>query len=330
MIAKADLIVQLLKLVDEVWQSGQVDAHRRGAPKVYSEQSMFKVNLVNVLKHLWSHRSVWRVLTTYPALQQACGLKRVPDRRTLDRRLAKLAPLLEEQIEGLGLSLVLEEITDGQSAAGDGSVLEACGQSWDRTDQKANYLPPKSHGVDTQAAWLKSGYHGWTYGYKMHVVSSIAPTTVRAVLAARVTSNDSENYVMRELLTRLPASLESVWLDKSYDDKHLIQVGAQRNLAVLAPLRQAIGKTTSLERRQRYAYLHTPQGRARYQRRAASIEPFFGTLKDLFPLQHLPVRGLARVANLVLGTLYTWNLLILYNFISLRPLGAFKSILEVL
>jgi len=47
-----------------------------------------------------------------PLVTSACGLVRLPDRRTLGRRLDKIAPQAEAQIQVWGLTLSLEAITE--------------------------------------------------------------------------------------------------------------------------------------------------------------------------------------------------------------------------
>src|SRR5437762_1496462 len=80
-------LIQLLALIDIVWQD-----NGGGSLNFYSEQTMFKVYIGSLLKQLWSCRSLWRYLSGTPLVAQACGLVRIPCRRTLDRRLAEIGP----------------------------------------------------------------------------------------------------------------------------------------------------------------------------------------------------------------------------------------------
>lgn len=232
-------------------------------------------------------------------------------------------------MEALGLCLVLEGVTEGSVAAGDGSAIEAAGPAWDRNDQKAGRVPDKLRGVDKEAAWIQSSYHGWVYGYKAHVVTTVAPTTVRVVLSAALTSSDCESHVLRTLLPALPDTLDSLLLDKGYDDEKLAQACRERGLTVIAPLHKPVAPSTSATRRQRAVFLTSALGKARYQQHSCTIEPFFATIKDLFHLHRAPVRGLQQVAALVLGALYAWNLLVLFNFLNHHSLGHVKPILEL-
>jgi hypothetical protein len=83
MITAEHPLIQLLTLIDVVWIDAEPSQLKRGGPKFYSEKTMFKVYLVSLLKQLWAHRSLWRYLSSIPLVASACGLVRLPDRRTL-------------------------------------------------------------------------------------------------------------------------------------------------------------------------------------------------------------------------------------------------------
>jgi Transposase DDE domain len=323
-------LIQLLALIDMVWIETDNVEVRRGAPKWYSEQTMFKVYVVSVLKFLWRRRSLWRYLSGTPLVAGACGLARIPDRRTLDRRLREIAPQAEAQIVALGLVLSLEAVTDATVAASDGSAFATPGPVWHKQAKAAGVVPEGLHGLDREADWIPSEYHGWVYGYKAHVTISVAPTTVRVVLGACVTGSACESHILQARVKDLPPLLRTLLLDAGYDDGDLIADCAQRGIEVLAPLSKPVGKTTSQDRRDRAAYLASPTGKARYRQRGCSIEPFFATIKDFFHLDPLPVQGKIKASAFILLALYAWNLIVLFNFVHDRPLGEVKPILDLL
>ena len=330
MITAEHPLIQLLALIDVVWIEAEAGTLKRGAPKVYSQQVMFKVYVVSMLKQLWAHRSLWRYLSSMPLVASACGLVRIPDRRTLDRRLAEIAPQAEVQIQALGLVLSLEAVTDATVAASDGSVFATPGPVWHKAAKQAGIIPEGLHGLDTEADWIQSTYHGWVYGYKAHVSISIAPTTVRAVLGATVTGSACESHVLQARVKALPPLVSTLLLDAGYDDSGLMADCAQCGIEVLTPLSKPIGKSTSQARRDRAAYRASPEGKARYQQRGCSIEPFFATIKDFFHLDPLPLQGKTNASVFILLALYAWNLIVLFNFVNNRPLGAVKPLLDLL
>lgn len=260
----------------------------------------------------------------------ACGLESIPDRRTLDRRLTEIAGQAEAQIQALGLALSVEAVTDATVAASDGSAFATPGPVWHKKDKAAGVIPNGLHGLDTEADWIQSTYHGWVYGYKAQVTVRVAPTTVRVVLGATVTGSACESHVLRERIAALPPRVETVLLDAGYDDGQLISACTEQGIEVLVPLAKPLGKTTSQDRCDRAAYLASAEGKSRYRQRGSSIEPFFATLKDFFQLDPLPVQAKRAASAFMLLALYAWNLIVLFNFMNGRPLGAIKSILEML
>jgi hypothetical protein len=330
MITKDHPLIQLLEVIDMVWATKEGQGTTRGTPKYYSEQTMFKVYVVSLLKKLWERRSLWRYLSSMPLVASACGLRRIPDRRTLDRRLVEIVPQAERQISALGLVLSIEAVSDGKVAASDGSAFATPGPVWHKRDKAAGRIPDGLHGLDTQADWIQSTYHGWVYGYKAHVTTSVAPTTVRVVLTAAVTGSACESHILQEHLEDLPPVVNTLLLDAGYDDADLLAECAVRGIEVLVPLSKPVGQSTSQQRRDRQAYLASPQGKSRYKLRACTIEPFFATLKDLFRLDPLPVQGKINASTVILLALYLWNLVVLFNFMNNHPLGEVKSVLELL
>ena len=330
MITADQLLIELLALIDLVWVEAERSELKRGAPKWYSEQTMFKVYVVSVLKQLWRRRSLWRYLSGTSVVASACGLGRIPDRRTLDRRLREIAPQAEAQIQAMGLVLSLEVVTDASVAASDGSAFATPGPVWHKKDKAAGVIPEGLHGLDTEADWIQSDYHGWVYGYKAHVTISVAPTSVRVVLGATVTGAACDSHVLKTRVKDLPPLVRTLLLDAGYDDGDLIAECAKHAIEVLAPLSKPIGTSSPQDRRDLAAYLASPVGNSRYKQRGCSIEPFFATIKDFFHLDPLPVQGKTKASAFILLALYAWNLIVLFNSAHDRPLGAVKPVLDLL
>ena len=69
-------------------------------------------------------------------------------------------PQAERQIQTLGLVLSLEAVTDARVAASDGSAFATPGPVWHKADKQAGMIPEKLRGLDTEADWIQSTYHG--------------------------------------------------------------------------------------------------------------------------------------------------------------------------
>jgi hypothetical protein len=100
-------LIELLALVDMVWQDS------RPSMRLYSEQSMFKLYVVSLVKQLWSRRSVWLGADTERTdVGQAVGRNRAAGGASN---------------RGVGTGAVAGRGTDGSIAASDGSEFEAAG-----------------------------------------------------------------------------------------------------------------------------------------------------------------------------------------------------------
>ena len=181
-------LIQLLALIDEVWITVEGEAGRKGAPRLYSEKTMFKVYIVSVLRKLWARRSLWRYLQNTPLVAAPVGC---PASQTVSRLTDgyRTLPHRRKPKYALGLVLALEAVTDATVVASDGSAFATSGPVWHKKGKQAGQIPAGLHGLDTEADWIQSTYHGWVYGYKAHVSISVAPTTVRVVLDATVTGS---------------------------------------------------------------------------------------------------------------------------------------------
>jgi hypothetical protein len=63
--------------------------------------------------------------------------------------------------------------------------------------------------IDTEAEWSKSGWHGWWYGWKLHVAMTVG--SVWIPLAAELTvANRGDNEEAPSLLEQLPEEVRYV------------------------------------------------------------------------------------------------------------------------
>ena len=96
MVAEDHTLLKLLVLVDELYEKGEAEPRNRGRPYLYSEVNMLKVFVVMALKRIKHFKSLYRFLEQNPAVRAGCGLDRLPDRRTLGRRLKSFPPFAQE------------------------------------------------------------------------------------------------------------------------------------------------------------------------------------------------------------------------------------------
>ena len=222
MIYQDSVLVQLIVLIERIPSPPPPLRRRRGRPIFYSEKLFMKALVIMILRRLHRVGELLAVLEEpTPGMKMVRELLseqgRFPTRRTFQRRLKALPERLPEQIGCLGRYLV--EVlkpweSRGRAVALDSTVLQAKGGVWHKKDREAGIVPHSS--IDTEAGWTKSGWHGWVYGWKLHL--AICVCEVWIPLCCRLTpANTADNEVAPYLIEQLPDEARFVLGDIHYN-----------------------------------------------------------------------------------------------------------------
>lgn len=309
MVATESNLVTLVELVDRLPLPTPARAGR-GRPNVYSDRLFLKALVIMSVKRLATVPLLLAVLEQptgemqhLQALLREHG--RYPSRRTFERRLGAIPDTLSAQIACLGqylLGLIQPWAACGRAAAIDSTVLRANGGVWHKKDREANIVPHTS--IDTEAHWTKSGWHGWVYGWKLHLVTTVA--AVWLPLAAELTpANTADNELAFELLDMLEGELRLLLGDSAYNDPELSEECEARGITLV---------TTK-----RGCYPHTDDGvevrRIFHALRSHAIENFNGQFKGIFDAnQPMPTRGLLATRRFALGAVLVYQLTVWHRF----------------
>ncbi len=318
MLPREPLLVTLVKLVDRIPQPPPPQKRGRGRPKVYADRLFVKALLVMIIRRLYTAYSLLAFLDQDTELTHALRAEltdaqgRFPSRRTWERRLQALPDSLPALIGALGRTLVAllqPWVRQGRAVALDSTPLRAKGGVWHKKDREAGVVPHST--IDTEAHWSKSGYHGWWYGWKLHLACTVGSLWIP--LAAELTpANVYDAQPAPDLVQQLPVETRYVLGDRHYRDDDLRQLCQQtgRFLVTTRP-----GK-----------YPHHNGGvevrRIFHQLRSKANEPFNGLFKNVFEWGgHVPVKGLNRTRLIVLGAVLLYQLVLLYQFEHGQTLG---------
>jgi len=304
MIAEVSFLTALLRLVDQI-PFPDPSPRGRGRPPVYSDRLIVKALVIMVVKHLPRVHTLLAVLAEPEmAPLRACLTEQgtIPSRRTWERRLDDLPATLPTLIRLVGhalLGMVDVWPTGGAAVAIDSTVLKARGGVWHQKDRRTGTVPHSS--IDIDANWTKSGWHGWVYGWKLHLVTTVSD--VWLPLAADLTpANTADNVQARTLLTDLPPVVHAVLGDCHYDDPALWEhLDAEHRLLITTKRGKALD--AGVEVRRMFQQL-----------RSHSIEPFNQQFKDIFDV-HRPVSTKGRLATTrsVLGAVLVYQLALWYQ-----------------
>jgi hypothetical protein len=180
MIEHDTLLVTLVKLVGRVPSLPPPARRRRGRPPRYPDRLFLQALVMMIVRHLHTVHALLSVLAQpTPEMQTLRTLLtvdgRLPTRRTWERRLHAIPATLPAQIGCLGRALVAAIqpwAMCGRAAAIDRTLLRARGGVWHQKDRAAGLVPHTA--IDTEAHWTKSGWHGWVYGWKLPMGTTVA------------------------------------------------------------------------------------------------------------------------------------------------------------
>jgi Transposase DDE domain len=300
------LLVQLLGLIDQLPLAPA--PARGGRPCVYSERVFLKAVVVMVVRHLATVHALLAVLeqpdmtAVRGALTDEQG--RFPARRTWERRLKALPTHLPAQIALLGEQARVRLdpwASGGRAVAIDSTPLVARGGVWHTQDRAAGAVPHTS--IDTEAHWTHSGWHGWVYGWKLHLVVTVAGVWL-PLAAALTPANAADNEQAPTLLDALTPEHVFVLGDTAYNDPAIRRHCARHRRILVAT--------------KRGAYPHSDDGaavrRIFHELRSRAIENCNGQFKGIFDCRRpVPTKGQIPTQRYVLGAVLVYQLALLHQ-----------------
>jgi hypothetical protein len=304
-------LVLLVQLVERAPLPLSPAKRRRGHPRQCSDQLVLKALVIMLVRRVTTVHGLLQMLAedtaemrTLRALLTEGG--HFPCRRTWARRLRALPTTLPEYIAGLGallVRLIQPWRQSGRAVAMDSTALRARGGVWHQKHREAGIVPHTS--IDTDARWSKSGWHGWWYGWKLHVAGVVAACWIP--LAARLTeANVADGEVALHLAAALPAEARFVLGDHHYQTEELqaycLQTG--RILICSRGNRKIVTDDPGREVRRVFHTL-----------RSLAIENWNEQFKSMFEGHgQVPTKGKTNTQRFVLGAVFLYQLIVWYRF----------------
>jgi hypothetical protein len=229
----------------------------------------------------------------------------VPDRTTLSRRYKAFSPVLQDFIAFVGqYAEDLDPQFTSQDLYTDKSLFKAQGPVWHQRDRQVGRIPDKLRHLDTDASWSKSGYHGWVYGYGLHLVDNRVgfPKWVQLETAAVAESDVIDQQAVPLIEHFHP---ETVSTDNSYAKARRIRQWATQGVVLLSPTAKWVkGRYATAYHR----YIQQPENAELLRSRRTAIEPVFDLIAHVLGTtakqKQLPIQKLANVRTcLALATL---------------------------
>jgi hypothetical protein len=310
MVPQDSMLVTLVKMVDHLPMPALPRKRGRGHPKVYTDRLFLKALVIMIVRHLHTVHELLSVLAQpTPEMMTLRELlterEQFPSRRTWERRLKAIPATLPAQIGCLGrhlVSLIQPWATSGRAVAIDSTVLRARGGVWHQKHREKGEIPHTS--IDPEAHWTKSGWHGWVYGWKLHVVSVVASVWF-PVAAVLTPANVSDSEPAPDLLREVPAEVRFILGDLHYNTPDLARLCVQDDRLLV---------TTKYG-----SYPHTDDGvevrRIFHKLRSIAMENFNEHFKGIFDGHgQVPTKGLIATQRFALGAILVYQLALVYRF----------------
>lgn len=295
----------------------------------YSNASLIVLFSLFLQRKIMAFKAQRRWLGMHPEMLKRLEWKQIPDRTTLSRRYRQRYPVVQAFVQFIGqYASQLDEVFAHKHLVEDKSLFKAAGPVWHEADRQAGRVPDKLRHLDKDASWCKSGYHGWVYGYGLHITCNhnAFPTVVQVETAAvseSVVLDQKENTLFQQFA---PQTLSA---DNSYCKASRIRRWARHQVVLLTPAAQwRNGRFAKAYHR----FLLQPLNAQRLRNRRTTIEPLFDLIAKLLGTtakqKQLSIQSLANVRTcLALATL-DLQIAMLANSIwglPLRNISIFKS-----
>ena len=345
-------LAELVRMAIPIFRAAQSQCPRAGPGRRpdFDDWKMAVLIMVAILKKRKSKSAQYRFLWEHRLpLHRWLELDRFPARSTYFERYPQARRLLAPGIRRQGAQAIREGLTTARSVAVDKSLLSARGRAGPGKRRKAKR--PQPPGVDRQADWGFSPYHGWVYGYSYEVLTTADEGTVHLPWVASVDVASTSEYVTAgQKFKSLPPTTRFVLADGGYDSNALGEAvewdeeGHRTGRRFLCPRNRRTGRgrptswRTSRKERQvqrrrweRIDFYEGPRGRKLYAQRGQSVEPLHERLKSLFEVNpHVWHRGLANNQTQLLAMIFCYQLLLRYNHACGRRDAKVQWILESL
>lgn len=297
---------------------------KRGRPFIYTPASMTLFFMVMALKRIYTFKGMTKYAKEH---FEAFGFPKAPSRKTIRGRFLSLPNyihLLLPQIVVQCQELDYKQFRCSWAFV-DKSVFRALGGLWHKKHMLVGIVPHPS--IDTDASWAKSAYHGWRFGYGLHLVC----LQNRFPLSAWVSTASDKDYVwMDKLVQGIKTIIGIVVGDAGYQSLKVIQK-LYEEYGILLQTPKVFTTYVKKPFVQWYnSMVQLVQARWLYRHRKPSIEPLFSLIKQLFDLEgekQLPYKGIDKVSAFLMLCPLTVQLMMRDNFLNNRPWASTQAFL---
>jgi hypothetical protein len=298
-----------------------------GHPFEYADRVLIVFFTMMSVRRITAFKAQHRWLMSHLQIAIVLGFEQIPVRTTLSRRYKTLYPILQAFIAFVGgWAEALHPQFESHVLIEDASLFKADGPVWHQSDRLAGRVPENLRKLDQQASWRKSAYHGWVYGYSVHLTCNRSgfPKLVQVE-----TASIAESQVLEEKKEALFAlDPQAIVGDNAYGKAMRVRTWAAEGVVLLTPA------ATWKNGRYAVAY-HRFIANAPYRnwltRRKTAIEPIFDLLAKVLGTDNnhkqLPLQHVANVRSFLCLAVLTVQIAMIVNNAFGLPLRQISNLL---
>ena len=319
--------VELIHTLFDRFTQAQMTKPKRGHPFDFKDKSFLIFFLWMQMRHITEFSAQHRWLENHLEHRKRLNFKRLPHRTTISRRYKALYHTLEDFIAFVGtFAQDLEPDFRSKELFEDKSLFKAAGPVWHQKDRKAGHIPDKLRNLDRDATWSKSAYHGWVYGYGLHVTSTENgfPRLVQVK-----TASISESQVLEEKEAHIFKQLDpySVVADNAYTKAMRIRQWAKDGVVLVTP---ALKWVKGRYAKNYHRFLQQTENQDLSRLRRTAIEPIFDLIAKLIDAtdnhKQIALKCLENVRTYLTLAVFTLQLAMIMNSVWGLPIRAIAHI----
>ncbi len=297
---------------------------------IYKHRVLILFFILMQFRRITQFKAQRRWLEEHPSERELLGFEQIPHRTTLSRRYKWAYPLICEFVAFIGLDVEsLDDFFGHKYLFEDKSLFKAKGPVWHVSDRIIQRIPEKLRNLDTDATWDKSGYHGWVYGYGLHITcnESAFPKLLQVE-----TAEVSEKQVVRNKKYYIFHQLNPQFFtgDNGYFKAMRIRQWAKKGIALITPAAKWIkGKYAKAY----HQFIQQDHIRKLFTFRKTTVDPLFDLIAQIIGTngkqKQLPVQKLSNVSTcLAIATLSLQIAMIVNNIwgMPLRNVSHIKAV----
>ncbi len=310
-----DYVELMVTLFEKYEQSGPRSSYGPSV-YIYSHKVLIVFFTMMQFRRIYQFKMQRKWLEKHGEISLMLGFKTIPHRTTLSRRYKALyQPLQGFTIFVSDYVSQLAEQFSRTHLIEDKSLFKALGPVWHQKDRKLGHIPAKLRALDTNAAWGKSGYQGWVYGYGLHLTCNQAafPQLIEVENGA---VSETEVFARKEPLILEHLNPQTLAADNSYTKATRIRAWLKQRVFLLTPAHKW------LKGRYAQAYhqlIRLPHFAACLKRRRTTVEPLFDLIAKVLGTtgrhKQLPIKRLDNVRTCLALATFSLQIAMIVNHI---------------